>query len=227
MDDKLYKLVIGNKNWSSWSLRPWVAMTAAGIPFEEISIPLRRMESRSLILEHSPSGTVPALKTPDLTIWDSLAIIEFIAERHPSARLWPEDAGARAFARSISAEMHSGFYLLRREMPMEVLSMYPTPDISDGVKVAIRRIVDIWKTTRAEYGVDGPYLFGAFSAADAMYAPVTTRFQTYNVNLADFGDDGSASAYARAVLEHPAMQLWCDGAKSEQVGPLPSGSSFG
>ncbi len=226
MDDKHYRLVIGNKNWSSWSLRPWVAMTALGIAFEEINIPLRRMESRSLILEHSSSGNVPVLKTPDLTIWDSLSIIEFLAEHHPAARLWPEDAGARALARSVSAEMHSSFQLLRREMPMELLAMYPTPAVSDGLKADIRRIVDIWKTARTAYGAHGAFLFGAFSAADAMFAPVATRFQTYSVNLAEFGDDGSAAAYARELIEHPAMQLWRDGARSEQVGQLPSGSSF-
>lgn len=226
MDDTVYDLVIGNKNWSSWSLRPWLAMTAFGVPFREIHIPLRRHETRLLILEHSPSGKVPILKTPGLTIWDSLAIVEFLAERHHDLALWPHDAGARAMARSISAEMHAGFYALRREMPMELLASHPMPDITEDAKADIRRIVDIWKATRAAFGAGGPYLFGAFSAADAMFAPVATRFQTYNVLLSDFGDDGSAAAYGRALIDHPAMLLWRDGARAEQGGPLPTGSSF-
>ncbi|MDZ4792262.1 MAG: glutathione S-transferase family protein [Hyphomicrobiales bacterium] len=226
MDNTAYELVIGNKNWSSWSLRPWIAMTASEIPFREINVPLRRMESRSIILEYSPSGNVPVLKTPNFTIWDSLSIIEFIAEQHSEAHIWPQDIAARAMARSISAEMHSSFHLLRREMPMELLAIYPTPDISDGVKADIRRVVAIWKMARSTYEAQGPYLFGAFSAADAMFSPVATRFQTYNVKLADYGDDGAAAAYARTIIEHPAMQTWRDGARSEQGGNLPAGSAF-
>jgi glutathione S-transferase len=210
-----YTLFIGDKNFSSWSLRPWIAMKRCGIPFAEGCVRLRRPESREAILLHSPSGKVPALKTDRLIVFDSLAILEFLAERHPELQLWPRDADARAVARSISAEMHSGFGSLRNDMSMELLARLPTPPISDELARDISRVVSIWRETRASYGAAGTFLFGAFTNADAMYAPVATRFRTYGVNLADFGDDGSAASYAETILALPQMAEWTEGAETE------------
>lgn len=220
-----YQLIIGNKAWSSWSLRPWLAMTANGIAFEEINIPLRRTDSKARILGLSPSGKVPALKAGDLVIWDSLAILEFLAERHRKANLWPPEPKARAVARAVSAEMHSGFQSLRREMPMDLLNIYPTPDIGEAVRADIERIMTIWKMCLARSG--GPFLFGAFSIADAMYAPVVARLRTYSVPMADFGDDGSGGAYCQTIWSMEAMGLWEQGARSELAPQLPPAGSFG
>lgn len=215
MTETGYTLVIGDKNFSSWSLRPWLAMKAAGIPFAEEPVRLRQPDTKQAILLHSPSGKVPALKTGGAVIWDSLAILEFLAERHPEAHLWPEDQAARAAARSIAAEMHAGFVTLRNEMPMHLLARLPSPPIGDALASDIGRIVAIWKDTRARFGAGGPFLFGAFTNADAMYAPVATRFRTYGVDVGRFGDDGTASAYAETVLAMPAMAEWTEGAIEE------------
>lgn len=210
-----YTLVIGDKNFSSWSLRPWLAMRVCGIPFAEQRIRLRQPDSKAEILRHTPSGKVPALKTRTGVVWESLAILDYLAERHPEHGLWPEDEEARAVARSIAAEMHAGFATLRNDMSMDLLGLLPSPPISAALEADIRRIVDIWKDTRARFGTGGPFLFGAFSSADAMYAPVATRFRTYGVDLARFGDDGSSAAYAAAVLALPATAEWTEGAKAE------------
>lgn len=215
MTDAGYILIIGDKNLSSWSLRPWLAMKRACIPFAEERIRLRQPESKAAILRHSPSGKVPALKTNGFTVCDSLAILEFLAERHPELGLWPRESEARALARSISAEMHSGFGALRNEMSMDLLSRLPAPAIGAELDGDIRRIVAIWRQARAQHGGAGPFLFGAFSGADAMFAPVATRFRTYGVDLASFGDDGQAADYARAVLDLPEMGEWTEGAKAE------------
>jgi glutathione S-transferase len=210
-----YTLFIGDKNLSSWSLRPWIAMKHCGIPFAEERIRLRQPESREAILRHSPSGKVPALKTNSYVVFDSLAILEYLAERHPDLQLWPRDAEARALARSISAEMHSGFVTLRNEMSMDLLSRLPTPPISDELARDISRIVAIWRETRARHYHAGPFLFGAFTNADAMYAPVATRFRTYGVDLSAFGDNGNAAAYAETLLGLPEMAEWTAGAEAE------------
>jgi glutathione S-transferase len=189
-----YTLVIGDKNLSSWSLRPWLALKQCGIPFAEERVRLRQPESKAAILRHSPSGKVPAFKTEWGVIWDSLAILEFLAERHAECALWPQEVEARAAARSISAEMHAGFFTLRNEMSMDLLGRLKSPPIEGALEADIRRIVAIWKDTRAHFGTGGPFLFGAFSNADAMYAPVATRFRTYGVDLARFGDDGTAAS---------------------------------
>ena len=210
-----YTLVIGDKNFSSWSLRPWLAMKATGIPFAEEPIRLRQPETKQAILRHSPAGKVPALKFGGEVVWDSLAILEFLAERHPDKQLWPADALARAAARSISAEMHAGFSTLRNEMPMDLLARLPSPPIGEALASDIRRVVAIWNDARARFGSAGPYLFGAFSNADAMYAPVATRFRTYGVDLAAFGDDGTAAAYADTILAMPAIAAWTEGAIEE------------
>jgi glutathione S-transferase len=211
-----YTLVIGDKNFSSWSLRPWLAMKYFAIPFAEECIRLRQPESKAQILRHSPSGKVPALKDGALVIWDSLAILDYLAEKHPEKSFWPEDKGARAEARSVSAEMHAGFAMVRNEMSMDLLARLPCPPMNDALRTEIRRIVAIWRDCRGKYGINGPFLFGAFSNADAMFAPVATRFRTFGVNLADFGDDGGAQAYADTILALTAMAEWTRGAEEEQ-----------
>jgi glutathione S-transferase len=210
-----YTLVIGDKNYSSWSLRPWLALKQCGIPFAEERIRLRQPDTKAEILRHSPAGKVPVLNTRFGIVWDSLAILEYLAERHPEHRLWPEDAEARAAARSISAEMHSGFATLRNDMPMDLLGRLPAPSIGPQLEADISRIVAIWNDTRARFGKHGPFLFGDFTNADTMYAPVATRFRTYGVDLSRYGDDGKAAEYCDTILALPAMAEWTKGAAAE------------
>ena len=188
-------LVIGNKNYSSWSLRPWLAMKVLGIPFEEKRIPLYGPDSKRELLQYSPAGKVPCLVDGELRVWDSLAILEYLAERHPG--LWPAEATLRARARSVSAEMHSGFPNLRQHMSMNVRKRHPGKGRTPEVLAEIARIVEIWSERR------GAFLFGPFCAADAMYAPVVLRFRTYEVELPPV-----CRAYADAVLALPALQEW-------------------
>lgn len=211
----IYELVIGNKNTSSWSLRPWLAMKAFGIPFSETPIRLRRPETAAEIRRHSPSGKVPVLKSDGLLIWDSLAIIEFLAEQHPNKPLWPAARDARAIARCVSAEMHSGFQALRNECPMDFLNMLGFPDVGANVLADIARTVEIWTDCRRRFGAGGEFLFGEFSAADAMFAPVASRFRTYEVDLGRFGDDGTAARYRDALMAMPEMLAWAQEAKAE------------
>jgi glutathione S-transferase len=208
-----YTLFIGSKNWSSWSLRPWLAMKMAGVAFEEVLIPLRTPDTKTGIAEHSPSGKMPALliaeKKKELTVWDSLAICETIHERHPRAKLWPKAHPARAEARSIVAEMHSGFQALRNALPMEIAARRPTPTLDAGTKADIARILAIWNTALGKKPKGG-FLFGPFTIADAFYAPVVTRFATYDIAV-----DGPARGYMRRVLALPPMKEWAKGAKAE------------
>jgi glutathione S-transferase len=210
-----YRLVIGNKNWSSWSLRPWLAMRRAGLAFDEINVRLRLPESKTEILKHSPSGMVPTLIDGDLAIRDSLAIIEYLAERHPEAKLWPRDANARAVARSASAEMHSGFAPLRQHCSMEVLARSPQATLPPEVEANVERIVALWRECRQKFGKGGPFLFGKFSAADAMHAPVAARFRTYVPDLGPYGDDGTAQTYVETIFAMPEMTAWIEGARRE------------
>lgn len=210
-----YELAIGDKNYSSWSLRPWLLMRRFGLPFTERRVRLRQPDSKAAILAVSPSGKVPALKAGDLVVWDSLAIGEFLADAHPDLGLWPRDAAARAMARSASAEMHSGFAPLREHMPMDLLTVAPAKDVAEPVAQDIRRIVALWKDCRARFGAGGPFLFGAFSIADAMYAPVASRFRTYVGHLGAYGDDGTAAAYRDAIFAMPEMTEWSEGARAE------------
>jgi glutathione S-transferase len=210
-----YQLVIGNKNTSSWSLRPWIALKHCAIQFSEININLRDADAKAQILRHSPSGKVPALIVDGQVIWDSLAILEFLAETHPDAKLWPADARARAEARSVAAEMHSGFQPLRDHCPMAILRRDPQPALLEQVEVNVRRIVEVWRACRARHSAGGPFLFGAFSIADAMYIPVATRFRTYVPDLARYGDNGTAQAYVDTVLALPAFLEWEDGARRQ------------
>lgn len=203
-------LVIGNRNYSSWSLRPWLVMEQAGIPFTEIRIPLYAPGASQRLLEHSPSGKVPVLKHGALAVWDSLAICEYLAERFPDKGLWPHDLLTRAQARSISTEMHSGFSALRENMFMNIRRHMPGRGRTPAVEADIERIPSIWRGCRARYASAGPFLFGAFSIADAMYAPVALRFQTYAVTA-----DGSAGEYAAHLLSLPAMKKWIAAAHAE------------
>ena len=187
-------LVIGNRNYSSWSLRAWLTLKRTGVEFEEIVIPLMRPESRDAILAHSPSGNVPLLRHGNDRVWDSLAIAEYLAERYPAAGLWPADAGPRAIARSVSAEMHAGFMSLRRALPMNLRAHLAGRRWAEDVEADIARIQEIWSTCRQRYGEGGPFLFGTFTIADAFYAPVVGRFHTYDVPLTE-----PCQAYADAI----------------------------
>ena len=208
-------LVIGNKAYSSWSLRPWLLMRQAGITFDEVRVSLYAEGAKQNIQQHSPAGKVPVLKDGGLTIWDSLAICEYLAERHPDKHLWPDGVVARAHARAISAEMHSGFTNLRTQMPMNVRREIPGRARTPEVAAEIARIDTIWSDCRRRHGANGPFLFGAFSIADAMYAPVVSRLRTYGVALR-----GAAAQYADAIHALPAMQEWIAGARAEtEVNP--------
>ncbi|MBF5043003.1 glutathione S-transferase family protein [Aggregicoccus sp. 17bor-14] len=204
-------LVVGSKNYSSWSLRPYLALAHTGQPFEEVVIALDAPDTAANIARHSPSGKVPALRHGELTVWDSLAICEYVAELFPQAGLWPKDAAARAVARSVSAEMHSGFLALRQNCPMNIRARKPGVGLqAPGVAQDIARIQQLWRECRTRYGAGGPFLFGAFSIADAMYAPVLHRFVTYGVAL-----DAQLSAYRDAVLQLPSMQAWTKASLAE------------
>ncbi|MBP6817981.1 MAG: glutathione S-transferase family protein [Ferrovibrio sp.] len=203
-------LVIGNKNHSSWSLRPWLALKAAGLAFEERLIGLRRPETKAEILRYSPSGKLPLLIDGALSVWDSLAICEYVAERAPQAGLWPEAADARAVARAVAAEMHSGFMPLRRDYSMDISRRFPDQG-SPEAKADAQRVQEIWRDCRARFGQSrGDFLFGGFGIADCMYAPVVTRFRTYGLAL-----DPVSQAYCDAVMAHPAMREWCQAAEQE------------
>jgi glutathione S-transferase len=201
----MLKLVIGNKNYSSWSMRPWLALRANGIPFEEVFIPLYTDDKadKERILSFSRAGKVPTLVDGDVTVWDSLSIIEYLAERFPRAGLWPEDRAARAHARSISAEMHSGFMALRNECGMNLHRPIRGIALSDDVRENVARIQAIWAECYRRYGKQGPFLFGAFGGADAMFAPVVHRFRTYAIPV-----EGDSRQYVDAMNSLPAFAEW-------------------
>jgi glutathione S-transferase len=208
-------LYIGNKNYSSWSLRPWLALKQAGAKFDEVVIPLDRPETMELLRRHTPSQRVPVLQNGKLTIWESLAICEHAAEMFPAARLWPEDRQTRAVARAVANEMHAGFAALRNWLPMDIRSRLRIDGRIDKAAADIARVTQIWNECRQKYGASGangadPFLFGSFTIADAMFAPVTTRFVSYGVPL-----DGVCAAYVDAVTALPAMQSWIAAAKAE------------
>jgi glutathione S-transferase len=220
-----YTLIVGTRNWSSWSLRPYVALRAAGQAVEIIDIRLRQTEApttREQILKHSPAGKVPVLKIEEngktLTVWDSLAICETIAERHPEAGLWPDAADVRAIARSYSCEMHSGFPDVRSQLSMEFARKLPLPDLREDTQKQIARIIAAWEDALATYR--GEFLFGRFSVADCMYAPMVSRFETYGVEV-----PAASRAYMDRILALPAMQEWKIAAEKEieaGLGLLPS-----
>lgn len=216
-----YTLVLGTRNWSSWSLRPYLAMRATGAAFDEIVVPLRQDTTSPEIRNHSPSGKVPALKIEEngetTTVFDSLAICETLAERHPQAGLWPDDWRTRALARSYAAEMHSGFAPLRSALPMEIACKLPTPQLGDDVKADIARILEAWESALTHYGADGGFLFGRFSVADCLYAPVVSRFRTYGIAVPAIVD-----AYCERIFALPAMRDWVVAAQAELDCGLPN-----
>jgi glutathione S-transferase len=204
------KLIIGNKNYSSWSLRAWFLLKEAGIPFEEHRIPLDCPNTAGEIGEFTSSKCVPVLQIGDITVWDTMAIAETLAEHYPDKNLWPADASVRAHARAICAEMHSGFQMLRTCMPMNCRAMGRKVSLPDELGDDIDRIIQIWAECHRNYGDQGGWLFGDFSIADAMFAPVVLRFRTYGINLPE-----SAGFYPHRLLESEAMQEWLLAAESE------------
>lgn len=210
----MLKLILGNKAYSSWSLRGWLAAKLSGLPFEEVVVPLydegwdRRREGD----EFAPSsGKVPILWDGDVVVWDSLAIVEYLNEKSGGDRFWPANAAARAMARSMAAEMHSGFQALRRKHSMNVRQVYPPARLDNDVVHDVTRILELWAQARARFGGTGEFLFGEFGAVDAMYAPVVTRFVTYSIPMPPF-----AAAYMQAVLSHRWMQDWIASAQEEE-----------
>ena len=210
-----FTIYIGNKNYSSWSLRPWLALKQTGAAFEEVLILLDQPDSVANLRRRSPSGRVPVLQHGALTIWESLAICEYLAEQFPAARLWPDDREARAHARAVSNEMHGGFAALRNNLPMDISRRWPLGNRMTKVGADVERIGALWRECRARFGSRGAsgagdFLFGGFTIADAMFAPVTTRFLTYSVPL-----DSVCGAYVAAMQRWPAMQDWTSAAKAE------------
>lgn len=211
------ELAIGDKTWSSWSMRPWLVLKRAGIAFEEIRIKLRQPGTAAEAARYSPSAKVPALREGALTVWDSLAICEYLADRFPEKGLWPADPEARAIARSACAEMHSSFGSLRGELSMD-LGLHRIAEISEATREDIERIVRLWNGLRQSYGAGGPFLFGQWSIADAFFTPVATRFRSYGVRLSDHGDPGPAGVYCETLLQQPECLEWEAGARAERAG---------
>jgi glutathione S-transferase len=208
------KLIIGNKAYSSWSLRGWLAVKQSGLAFDELTVPLFAdgWDERKREEDLAPSsGKVPILWDGEAVIWDSFAILEYLADKVGRERYWPKDDAARGMARAMAAEMHSGYLPLRRECPMNLRKTYADVTISDECRADALRILQLWAEARARFGKEGPYLFGTFSAADIMFAPIVTRFVTYGFTLPGF-----AAAYVEAMLAHPWMQEWFQGAADEE-----------
>jgi glutathione S-transferase len=209
-----YTLIVGTKEWSSWSLRPYLALRHVGVPFAEEFIALRRDTTSADVQKRSASGRVPLLEVEEkggrFAVWDSLAICEFLAERHPDAGLWPADARTRAVARSYAAEMHSGFPDVRDQLTMEIARQLPTPELRDATKAQIARIISAWSDALGQYGGNGGFLFGSFSIADCMYAPVVSRFRTYGIAV-----PRDLEAYCERIWALHAMQDWMRAAQRE------------
>jgi glutathione S-transferase len=207
-----FVIYIGNKNYSSWSLRAWLMLKATGATFEEVLIPLYEAQSRAEILRYSPSGKVPVLRHGDATVWESLAIGEYLAEQLPEAQLWPAAPEARAVARAVSMEMHAGFANLRRHLPMNIRSSFPGRELTPEVHADLDRIAALWRDCRQRFGAGGGYLFGHFTIADAMYAPVASRLRTYKLQLEE-----EAQAYADSLWAYPPLQEWAAAARNEPM----------
>ncbi|MCC7548047.1 MAG: glutathione S-transferase family protein [Burkholderiales bacterium] len=214
------RLAIANKNYSSWSMRPWVLLTQAGIEFEEIQLAFEDDGSVRDIARWSPTGKVPVLWVDEEPVWDSLAICETAAELFPEKSLWPADAATRRHARAVSAEMHAGFGELRRNMPMNIRASHPDKGRTPGSLADIARVAAVWETCRSRHGEGGDMLFGRFSCADAMFAPVAMRFMTYAVTLPPV-----AQAYCEALQRLPAVQRWCQQARAE-TGFVPADEPY-
>lgn len=206
----MLRLIIGNKNYSSWSLRPWLAMTALGIPFEEQLVPLDAADFKARIRERSPAGRVPVLIDGEAVVWESSAILEHLAERFPDKPIWPAEPVARAYARSLATEMHNGFAALRSVAPMNLWRPVEPRAFPEEALKDVRRIMRRWGEARRRFGAGGDFLFGAFCGADAMYAPVATRLRTYAVEV-----DEVTAAYVEAIHAHPAFMAWKEAALRE------------
>ncbi len=208
------KLIIANKVHSSWSMRPWLLLSAFNIPFEEVLIPFGPTFSdpdwKAKVKAHNPAGKVPAIVDDETQVWESLSIMEYIADRHPELAIWPRDRAARAFARNISSEMHAGFTALRNACPMNLGKRHPPKDRGPGVAADVARITAIWNEARSRWGSGGPFLFGQFTAADAMYAPVASRLRSYSISI-----DPVSDAYCDAIYAHPAFVNWRTAALAE------------
>ena len=204
------RLIIGNKNYSSWSFRPWIAMRHAGIEFTDEVIPLYQPGSRARILKYSPAGKVPVLLDGDMAIWESLAILEHLAEKFPAVGLWPSEPRARAHARAISAEMHAGFAALRNHCPMNMRRPPKIRALTSEVEQDVKRIEANWADSRTRFGQSGPFLLGAFCAADAMYAPVVSRFSSYAIPVG-----APALGYMQTMMALPAWKKWASAAAAE------------
>lgn len=202
-------LVIGNKNYSSWSLRPWLAMAATGVPFAEVLVPLDFPNTKQQILQYSPTGLVPALKYGHLVLWESMAIIEFVNDKHPEAKLWPEDPEIRGLARSLATEVHAGYQALRAHCPMN-LRRRAGRRLSSEAEADVQRLITHWKRFRTEFGGTSDFLFGGFGAVDAMFAPIATRIRSYEIQV-----DRNAMDYVEAILNLPAFQMWYQAAIAE------------
>ncbi len=203
-------LLIGNKKYSSWSLRPWLVLKQTGRPFEEQLVALDQPDTRANILKYSPSGKVPFLRHGKVEVWESLAICEYLAEAFPEAQLWPKDVAARAHARAVSNEMHAGFNDLRRYLPMDVSRDLKAESRAEHVQAEISRVQLLWIDCRRRHGAKGPFLFGRFSIADGMFAPVATRFWTYGVKL-----EPMTAEYVTTIMRLPAMGEWIEAARQE------------
>lgn len=208
---EMNQLIIGNKNYSSWSLRPWLLLKEKGIPFSETRIPLYQESSEKSLLQHSPSGKVPAFVHNGFTVWDSLAICEYIADCYPEKKCWPETVDARGYARSISNEMHSGFPEIRNSLPMNCRARMQFIDITEELRDEIARVCEIWRTCRERFPAAGDFLFGSFSIADAMYAPVVLRFNSYGIGVGAAEQD-----YMAAVLSLDSLKSWVAAAIAEK-----------
>jgi glutathione S-transferase len=207
-----FTIYIANKNYSSWSLRAWLMLKRSGVTFEEVMIPLRQPDTHTQIMRHSPSGRVPALKHGKTVIWESLAIGEYLDELFPAKKLWPSSNYARAVARAVSAEMHAGFGNLRRHLPMNMRGSFPNRGLTPEAQADVNRITALWRDCHKRFRAKGGYLFGPFSIADAMFAPVVSRFRTYAVEM-----DAEAKAYCDAIEAWPAYQEWLAAAKNEPM----------
>jgi glutathione S-transferase len=209
-----YKLFVGTKDWSSWSLRPYLALRHIGVPFDEVVVPLRKETTSPEILKYSPSGRVPVLEIEDggarYIVWDSLAICETLADRHAEAKLWPDDVKTRATARAYAAEMHSGFPDVRQQLTMDFARRLPTPDLRDETKTQVARILAMWSEALQNHAKDGGFLFGRFSIADCMYAPVVSRFETYGIAV-----PAPVRAYMDRMMALPAMLDWGRASREE------------
>jgi glutathione S-transferase len=203
-------LLIGSKNYSSWSFRPWLAMKVARITFDETVAPIDVADFKARVLAFGGSGRVPVLRDGDVRVWESLAILEYIAEKFPAAGLWPENPAARAHARAVASEMHAGFVSLRRHLPMNIARPVKFRALDNGSATDVARIDAIWTECRSKYGAGGPFLFGSFGAADAMFAPVVWRFHTYAVEVSS-----TALSYMRAMMALPSWNEWRDAARRE------------